>query len=83
MTDKVIVIYDKGFEDGRNERDYDPQSHNETYDLQCELKSLRDELMSVAGTLDSLVKSGHVSHHPQVELDALTDGMRSVAKGES
>jgi len=39
---------------------------------------LEEQLNDSANTIDELVKSGHISHHPQVELDALTDSMRSV-----
>ncbi len=43
------------------------------------IAKLKAELVSCANTIDSLVKSGHISHHPQVELDAMTDGMRTIA----
>ena len=51
-----------------------------SYDSNQELiAKLQAELASCANTIDSLVKSGHISHHPQVELDAMTDGMRALA----
>ena len=47
----------------------------------CEqLNRLRGSLTRSADTIDYLVKEGLVSHHSQVELDALTDGMRTTAK---
>jgi len=43
MQEKVIKIYEKGYEDGRKERDYDPHSHSETYDLQCKIKQVYEK----------------------------------------
>ena len=40
MDDKVIEIYDAGFQDGRKERDYDPQSHHVVYDMQQRIEAL-------------------------------------------
>lgn len=44
------------------------------------IEQLEQRLIESANTIDELVKSGHISHHPQVELDALTDSMRSVTQ---
>lgn len=48
-------------------------------DLVAKNKALRDKLLSVATVIDQLSKSGHLTHHPSIELDALTDGMRYIA----
>lgn len=42
-----------------------------------ELESL---LVDNANAIDELVRQGLIEHHPNVELDALTDGMRSTAQ---
>ena len=48
MDDKVIEIYDAGFQDGRKERDYDPQSHNVVYDMQQRIEALTLALTEAA-----------------------------------
>jgi len=40
MNDKVIEVYDAGFQDGRKERDYDPKSHSVVYDTQQRIEAL-------------------------------------------
>lgn len=45
-----------------------------------EIDRLKEALFDYANTIDTLVDSGHISSHPQVELDALTDGMRTIAQ---
>jgi len=42
---------------------------------------LETELKEYAECIDALVDNGSITHHPNIEMDALTDGMRAVAKG--
>jgi hypothetical protein len=52
-------------------------------DQEKRIKKLEDGLLSWAKVIDELVMSKHISSHPSVELDAMTDSMRSmVAEGK-
>jgi hypothetical protein len=44
MSDCVTEIYRAGYNDGRKERDYDPQSHEITFELQCYIVTLEAAL---------------------------------------
>ena len=39
-----MEIYRAGYNDGRKERDYDPQSHEITFELQCYISTLEAAL---------------------------------------
>lgn len=44
MSDCVTEVYQAGYNDGRKERDYDPQSHEITFELQCYIATLEAAL---------------------------------------
>lgn len=44
MSDCVTEIYRAGYNDGRKEHDYDPQSHEITFELQCYIATLEAAL---------------------------------------
>lgn len=45
-------------------------------------KSLEAFLVEEADAIDELIKCNALSHHPNVEMDAMTEGWRSVGKGK-
>ena len=54
---------------------------NDLYTANERIKKLEKELRESANCINSLVGTGYITHHPSVEIDAMTDGMLFVANG--
>lgn len=55
-------------------------SANLVLEVSQRISELERNLMEYAECIDALVDNGSITSHPQVEMDALTDGMRTVAR---
>ena len=67
MSNKVINVYDMGYFDALNDREYDPSSHKVIYDVTDELTSLRDALTEAHRVILHELDSGRTPYMLKAE----------------
>ncbi|AHK11124.1 hypothetical protein S14_12 [Shewanella sp. phage 1/4] len=61
LDDMILKIFELGYRDAKKEKDYDPQSHEEVYELQLKVRRIQKEKSNLLDELDECDCLGEVS----------------------